>query len=512
MVVQRDWLVIGFFLNAHVCICFFFEAQFSPLQENLKMDGNCSSLRRTAVAWSLKESTVADNLEKQAALTRGIGLLEASSTNMLQMIGIGPFITLPILLSAMGGPQALLGWFLAGIVALGDGLVWAELGAALPGAGGPYHYLKEAYGPRSLGQMMSFIYIWETTMSAPLSLASGAVGLSLYVKFFWPSIGLAGQKLIAVFVCLTCMTLLYREIRSVGKLSVALWIVVMLTLGWVVVAGLMHFRMGLVLDFPQNAFQLSPHWFLGLGSATLIAMYSYGGYSNVCLFGGEVKNPTRTIPRSIIYAILVVGTLYIIMSVTIVGVVPWREAIGIPYIVSEFIRRIYGSAAATVMTLLILCASLASVFAAMLGYSRVPYAAAVDGRFFKVFANVHPTKHFPTFSLLFLGITSTLTCLLNLGMIISALMVIQIVTQFIPQVLAVTMIRRYRKDIARPFRMWLYPVPSLVALAGWMWMLIGSGWHYILLGSAILLFGIGAYLLQAKHNREWPFLQDQVTA
>lgn len=286
----------------------------------------------------------------------------------------------------------------------------------------------------------------------------------------------------------------------------------MLTLGWVVVAGLMHFRMGLVLDFPQNAFQLSPHWFLGLGGATLIAMYSYGGYSNVCLFGGEVKNPTRTIPRSIIYAILVVGTLYIIMSVTIVGVVPWREAIGIPYIVSEFIRRIYGSGAATLMTLLILCASLASVFAAMLGYSRVPYAAAVDGRFFKAFAKVHPTKHFPTFSLLFLGITSTFTCLLNLDMIISALMVIQIVTQFIPQVLAVTMIRRYRKDIARPFRMWLYPVPSLVALAGWLWMLIGSGWHFILLGSAILLFGIGAYLLQAKQNREWPFLQDQVTA
>ncbi|MGA3092370.1 MAG: amino acid permease [Terriglobales bacterium] len=452
------------------------------------------------------------DLEKGSSLKRGIGVFQASTTNMLQMIGIGPFITLPILLAAMGGPQALIGWFLAGLIALSDGLVWAELGAAMPGAGGPYHYLKEAYGPRRFGRMMSFVYIWEATLSAPLSLASGAVGLSLYLRFYWPTMSLNEQKLAAMVVCVLCTVLLYREIRDVGRLSVVMWVVVMLTLAWVVVTGLWKFSPARVLDFPPGAFALSTHWFLGLGGATLIAMYSYGGYSNVCLFGGEVKNPARTIPRSIIYAILVVGLLYIVMSVTIIGVVPWKEAIGIPYIVSEFIQRIYGPRAAALMTALILWTSVASVFAAMLGLSRVPYAAAVDGQFFKAFARVHPTKHFPDFSLLFLGVTATAACLLNLDSLIRALMVIQIVTQYIAQVVAVTMIRRYRKDIARPFRMWLYPIPSFLALVGWMWMLIGSGWQYIVLGFGILLVGIVAYLLQARQRQEWPFAPESVPA
>jgi amino acid transporter len=449
---------------------------------------------------------------RDSSLRRGIGLFQASTTNMLQMIGIGPFITLPILLAAMPGPQALIGWFLAGLIALADGLVWAELGAALPGAGGPYHYLKEAYGPARLGQLASFIYIWETTLSAPLSLASGAVGLSLYLKFYFPAMGLGTQKLVAMTVCAVCTILLYREIKSVGRLSVAMWLVVMLTLIWVVTAGSLHFEVSRVLDFPRDAFKFSSNWFLGLGGATLIAMYSYGGYSNVCLFGGEVKDPSRTIPRSILSAIVVVGALYIVMSVTIIGVVPWKEAISTPYIVSEFIKRIYGSRAASLMTVLIVWTGLASVFAAMLGYSRVPYAAAVDGQFFSSFARVHPTKHFPNFSLVFLGVTATVACLFNLDTIIRALMVIQIVTQYIAQIVAVTMIRRYRKDIARPFRMWLYPIPSLVALGGWLWMLVGSGWQYIALGFAILAIGVIAYLLQARQKQEWPFVAEGVAA
>src|SRR5215469_3474595 len=168
-------------------------------------------------------------------LRRGIGLFQATSTNMLEMIGIGPFITIPILLAKMNGPQALLGWFLAGLLAICDGLVWAELGAAMPGAGGPYHYLKEAFGPRSLGRMMSFLFLWETTAIAPISLASGAVGLSWYVRFWWPSMTNLEGECVAVLVCLLCMVLLYREIHHVGKLSVIIWVVVMATVAWVVV-------------------------------------------------------------------------------------------------------------------------------------------------------------------------------------------------------------------------------------------------------------------------------------
>ncbi len=452
------------------------------------------------------------DLERPPSLDRGVGLFQASTANMLQMIGIGPFITLPILLAAMPGPQALLGWFVAGIISMADGLVWAELGAAMPGVGGPYHYLKQAYGPNGFGKLMAFVYIWETVLSAPLSIAGGAVGVSLYLKFYWPSMSLGPQRMVAIAVCLVCTFLLYREIRSVGWLSVAMWVVVMATLAWVVVAGLLHFQPARVFDFPPNAFDFSRNWFIGLGGATLIAMYNYGGYSNVCLFGGEVKDPARTIPKSIIYAIFVVGLLYIVMSITIIGVVPWKEAMTSPYIISEFIRRTYGGGAAFLMTALILWTGMASVFATMLGYSRVPYAAAVDGQFFRVFARVHPTKHFPSFSLFFLGVTTALACLFTLDALIRSLIVIQIVTQYIAQVVAVTMIRRYRKDIVRPFRMWLYPLPSLLALVGWTWMLVGSGWQYIALAFAILLLGAGGFLLQARQREEWPFAIESVPA
>ncbi len=443
--------------------------------------------------------------QPSAGLKRGIGLFQATSTNMLEMIGIGPFITIPILLAKMNGPQALLGWFLAGLLAICDGLVWAELGAAMPGAGGPYHYLKEAFGPKSLGRLMSFLFLWETTAIAPISLASGAVGLSWYVKFWWPAMGPWEGKFIAMLVCVLCMVLLYRDIHDVGRLSVIMWVVVMATVLWVVVTGLANFHMSRVLDFPPGAFDLSPQWFMGLGAASLISIYSYGGYFNVCLFGGEVKRPEKTIPWSILYAIFGVGLVYIIMSVTIVGVVPWREAMKTTSVVSDFIERIYGRWAANLMTCLIIWTSVASVFAIMLGYSRVPYAAAVDGHFFKPFARVHPTKHFPTFSLLFIGSTAAIACLYPLDSLISALMVIQIVTQFIPQVLAVTMIRRHRPDIQLPFRMWLYPVPSFLAFFGWVWILCSSGWEFISLGLGILVFGVAAYLLLARRNREWPF-------
>jgi amino acid transporter len=439
-------------------------------------------------------------------LKRGIGLLQATAANMLDMIGIGPFIAIPILLSKMNGPQAMLGWIFGGLLVICDGLVWAELGAAMPGSGGPYIYLKQAFGPGSMGRMMSFLFLWESTAIAPLTMASGAVGLTWYVKFWWPGLGPWEAKLIAIAVCLACMVLLYRDIRGVGELSVAMWAVVMGTIAWVIVSGLMNFKLSRALDFPPDAFHLSPQWLAGLGAASLICVYNYGGYNNVCMFAGEVKRPARTVPWSILLSIFAVGVLYIVMSVTIVGVVPWREAIKTTSVVSDFILKIYGRWAANLMTFLIIWTSIASVFAIMLGYSRVPYAAAVDGHFFKIFARVHPTKKFPTFSLLFVGTTSMVACLYPLDALINALMVIQIVTQFIPQVFAVTMIRRNRPDIALPFRMWLYPIPSVLAFFGWIWILLSSGWEFIGLGFGILAFGIAAYMIMARKTREWPFL------
>lgn len=450
------------------------------------------------------------NQSKDGQLIRGMGLLQSTAANMLEMIGIGPFITIPLILAAMGGPQAMLGWLLGALIAICDGLVWAELGAAMPGSGGSYLYLRQAYGPEKLGKLMSFLFIWQTICTAPFSIASGAVGFSNYTKYLWPGMTPLQGKLLAAGLCLAVTALLYRNIQSIGKLSVVLWVVVLLTVAWVLFAGITNFNPKLAFDFPDQAFDLNWLFFVGLGNATLTAIYDYGGYNNVCFFGGEVKNPTWTIPRTVLISIAAVAVMYLVMTVTIIGVVPWREAVTAgtlanQAIVADFIQRLYGSQAATLMTLLILWTTFASIFAVLLGYSRVPYAAAADGQFFKPFARLHPTGNFPNFSLLFIGCTAALACWFELGTLIAALIIIEKIARDIGQALAVIVIRRTRRDIYLPFKMWFYPLPSLIALAGWLYILSTNQRNIVLWGLMLMVLGVAAYLGQAKRKLEWPF-------
>jgi amino acid transporter len=284
-----------------------------------------------------------------------------------------------------------------------------------------------------------------------------------------------------------------------------MWVVVLGTVAWISIAGILNFDSRLAFSFPPGAFAPSKAFFFGVGGATLIAMYDYGGYNNVCFFAGEVRNPERVVPRSILFSVLAVAILYLTMNITIIGVVPWREAIQSKSIVSDFMQRIYGSGVAKVATVLVLWTTFASVFAVLLGYSRVPYAAAADGRFFRVFARLHPSKGFPSFSVLFIGIASAAACFLNLEVLISALIVIQIMVQFMAQVIAVTLIRRTRPDIARPFQMPLYPFTSIIAFLGWLYILVASDVAYILAGLVLLVVGTGAYFWRARLRREWPF-------
>jgi amino acid transporter len=423
---------------------------------------------------------------------------------MLEMIGVGPFLTIPLILSAMGGPQAMLGWVLGAIISVCDGLVWAELGAALPGSGGPYLYLREAFGPEKLGRLMSFIFLWGTVSVAPLSIASGSVGFSQYLKFVWPTMSPLEGKLIAGGLCLVAMLLLYRETPAIGRLSVAMLVIVLGTLAWVIVAGLTHFYARLVFDFPAGAFQNTRAWWTTLGAATLVAIYDYGGYQNVVLFGGEVQEPGRTIPRSILYAILIVGAAYFVMNLCVIGVVPWREAMHSNAIISDMILRIHGAPAARVMTGLILFTAFASVFATMLGYSRLPFAAAAAGEFFSPFARLHPVKRFPAFSVLVVGTSSAAACLFNLDELIKALIILQIFIQSIAQIGAVVLLRR-REEVGHPFRMWLYPLPCLLALAGWIYILASNEAVYVLLGAGLFAAGSLAYLWRARTLELWPF-------
>jgi amino acid transporter len=437
-------------------------------------------------------------------LDRGLGLLQAIAANILVMIGVGPFLTIPFMLSAMGGPHIIYAWLAGAVLALCDGLVYAQLGAALPGSGGPYVYLREAYKPFGLGPLMGFLFIFQVMLVAPLSIASGAVGFADYLRFYWTTMSPPTHDAAAAVVAAGMTALLYRHIRDVGRLSVIMLAVVALTVGWVVVAGLWRFSFAQAFDFPAPAYTFDGSLLARVGAVALLAMYNYGGYNNVCNIAEEIRNPERNVPRAIVSSILMVVVLYIVMSTVIIGVIPWTEAQQSRAIASVFIERTFsnpatGRAAAVLMTALILFVTASSLYGVILGYSRIPFAAAREGQFFRVFARVHPTKHFPHVSLVTLGALAIPFCFFSLGQIVSWLILVQIVSQFIWQCAGVILLRRYRPDVPQPFVMWLYPVPALVALGLWIYVFVSAPVSGMLFAVGVVAAGVAAYFLFARH-------------
>jgi APA family basic amino acid/polyamine antiporter len=465
-------------------------------------------------------------------LIRGVGVSGATALNMIDMIGVGPFITMPLIIAAMGGPQAMLGWILGAVLVMCDGLVWAELGASMPHSGGPYNYLKEIYGPNKLGRLMSFLFIWQLTFSAPLSIASGGIGLAQYATYIFPWMGsetkvavpILGNveinsvplALFAIAALLLAIFLLYRRITLIERFSKFLWIGVVLTILWVIFAGVTHFDAKMAFDFPPDAFTLRKEFFFGLGAALLISVYDYWGYYNVNFFAGEVKEPEKTIPRAIIYSILLVSAIYIVMNISILGVIPWRDFVGLAksensgvrrYMISAFMEKLYGTTAGTIATVLIMWTAFASVFSLLLGYSRVPYAAALDGNYFKIFARLHSKHHFPYVALLTMGGIAMFFCFFRLADVIAAMVVIRILVQFLAQIVGLLILRKTRPDVPRPFRMWLYPVPAVVALIGFLYvMLMRDGFVTQLKYAAVLIVaGLIIYLVRSYKRGEYPF-------
>jgi basic amino acid/polyamine antiporter, APA family len=434
-----------------------------------------------------------DTSDQHQPLQRSLGLLHATALNMTNMIGVGPFITISLIISAMGGPQCMLGWLLGTLLALCDGLVWAELAAAMPGAGGTFLYLREAFGKSALGRLLPFLFIWQFIFSGPLELASGYIGFAQYLGYFWHGMGFWQTKAVAIAVGVLAIVLLYRRITAIGRLTLVLWFGVLAATAWVIVSGLLHFNPKLAFDFPPDAFRFTRGFALGLGGAMLIAMYDFLGYFDICFVGGEVRNPGKVIPRAILLSVLAVGVIYSLMTLCIMAVIPWRDAMKSQFLVAEFMQRLYGPWAGGLVAMMILWAAFASVFALLLGYSRIPYAAALDGYFFKPFARLHPKSGFPHVSLIVVGGLAAAASLLELQWVLSALLTARILIQFIGQIFAVHFLRTRRPDIPRPFRMWLYPLPSLIALVGWSYIFLTSGWTFILYGLVTLASGVVAY-------------------
>ena len=453
---------------------------------------------------------MSDNVEN-THLRRGMGLLPATATNIIGMVGVGPFLVIPLMITSMGGPHILYAWIAGAVLAFADGLVYAHFGAALPGSGGSYLYLREAYKPFKiaglpLGDLLAFVFICHVILVAPLGIASGAVGFADYLQFYWTDMTKMQHDLVAGALCVFVTALLWRKIEDVGKLSVILLGLVFLTVGWVIVAGLFKFSLSQAFDWPQAAFEYNFDFFAKLGATAILAMYSYGGYNQVCNIAEEVKDPVRTMPRSIILSIVVVAAIYITMSTVILGMVPWQEAQQSKTIASMFIARTFsdpasGHIAALIMTVMIQFVAAASLYAVILGYSRVPFAAARDGQFFKVFASLHPTKAFPNIALLTVGLLAAPFCFFSLGQLATWLIQVQILLCFLWQCAGVILLYRHRKDIPQPFVMWFYPFPALLSGALWFYIFISGSKEGILFSFAYLTASVAAYVaFRASRN------------
>jgi len=445
----------------------------------------------------------------QPRLIRRFGLVQATALNITNIIGTGPLITLPILMGTIngGGPQCMLGWLTSLLIVLPDGLIWAELSAAMPVSGASYLWLREGFGRETWGRLMAFLFIWQFILSGPMEIGTGFIGIKQYAGFLLGPVSAVQMGAINVGLAVLLYFLLYRRIDSVAKITVCLWVGTMITVVAVILSGMTHFDPKIAFAFPPGAFSFSLGFLSGLGAATSIGIYDYLGYFDVCYIGEEVRDPGRIIPRSIMLSVAGVAVIYLTMNLSIIGVVPWQSFAGAAdaAVGSIFMQKIWGAGVARAFTFLFLWTAFGSIFTLALAYSRVPYAAARDGYFFRVFERLHPTKDFPRNSLTLIVLLSIPFSFLPLGALISALLALRVVVQFIGQIGALMLLRRTRPDMPRPFRVWLYPLPALLALAGWFFVFLTTGAREQWIAAAALAAGIAAFLIWSRLIGAWPF-------
>jgi amino acid transporter len=457
------------------------------------------------------------------SLERRIGLRSAVLFNMLEMIGVGPFITLPLVIAAAGYRLSVWAWVLGAVIAVADGLVWAELGAAFPRAGGSYAFLREIYGPERAGNWLSFLYVWQVSFTAPLSIASGCIGLSSFLAWFWP--GMDGAPIAALpalhytsfaaaGACLLVTALLYRNLSSVMRLAWVLFAGVLTAIAGVIVSGFAHAAATGGWHMPASPSLSMPAALSGLAQGTLLATYCYWGYYNICFLGSEVRRPERTIPRAILLSVLFVSAFYVAMNLA--ALPSMRDAASHVaagatvrlQLVADIAKSAFGSVAGRLMAALIIWTAFASVFSLLLGYSRVPYAAARDGNYFRFLAAVHPRLQIPHRSLVALGLVAAAFCFFSLAQVITMLVITRILLQFFLQQVGVILLRVQRPELARPFKMPFYPLPPLVAIAGFVFILANRSHALggLAVAAGIAVLGTLIYMLRARRLGQWPFL------
>ncbi len=460
-------------------------------------------------------------------LQRQFGVVQATALNVTMIVGAGVFITIPLMLEKLPGPYALLGWLVAGVLILLDSLVWSELGAALPGSGGSYLYLLECYGRQRWGRLMAFLFIWQFLLSGPLEIASGLIAMDSFSQSLSPAfqeynrqhtlqelkdqidVTVSPARLGAVAVGVFILVLLYRRIEVLGRLTVLLWLGILGVIAWICIEGFLHFDAARAFDFGET---VPENMGTALGETMVMALYSYIGYYNICYIGEEVRDPGRTIPRAILLSAVLVCVLFTALHLAMLGTVPWSEALASRQrwkdeysLPADFMGRIHGRWAVQLITLLLIGSCFGSVFAGLLGYSRIPYGAARAGHFFQAVAHVHPRLLIPNVSLMLVGGLTLLWTFFDLENVIKALLATRILVQFVAQIVGLFLLRRMQPERPRPFRIWLAPLPCGLALAGWLYVYAASGRQFVVPSLLTLLAGAAAFLLWSWRLGEWPF-------
>ena len=416
---------------------------------------------------------------------------------MIDMVGIGPFVVLSVVAQIMAGPYFLYAWIAGAVLSYLDAMVWSQLGAALPKAGGSFHFLKEGYG-KKWGKLMSFLFVWQTMIQAPLVIASAAIGFSQYANYFF-HLSFIQEKIVSGSVVILVIALLYRKIESIGKISVFLWVGVLGTMLWIIIGGVAHGNFMEPIRNINDGFSMQHGFVAALGFASVKTVYSYLGYYNVCHLGGEIKNPSKNIPRSMFISITGIAILYLAMNISVASVLPFQTIVDSKFVVSDYIKALFGQTAGGIATVLILMVAFASLFSATLGYSRIPYAAAQDKSFFSFFKELHPTLHFPHRSLLVLGgIAFVFSLLFRLKEVIDGILAMRIIIQFIGQALGLLLLVKRKGKTFFPWKMPLYPIPLFLAIAIWIGIFFSTGTKMMVSGLVVISLGLVAYFIAKR--------------
>ncbi len=413
----------------------------------------------------------------RAELIKGLGLYGATSVVAGTMIGTAIFLVPSRMLTLVGTPwMVLLVWVCAGVLSLCGALGYAELGAALPEAGGEYVYIHRAYSP-----VMGFLYAWtQFVIAKSTSIAAIATGFVIYLSEFLPrlhdviwqaqvnvddhsaTLKLTGLQLGATVMIALLSGLNVLGVRRAGAVQTIFTASKLLVLAILIVLGLTlgdgsfeHFRAA-----PGAA--IHGGLFAAFGVATVSALWAYDGWNNLSMVAGEVENPQRNMPRALIFGTLLVVAVYLLVNLAYFYVLSPPEVAGTQTVAADAARRFLGSAGGKFIAVGVMISTFATLNGSILSGSRVPFAVARDGLFPEPLASVQPRFRTPAVSITAQAVVAGIFALTGQY---DALYTKAIFSEFLFYALVtagIFILRRREPGLARPYRTWGYPVVPAV--------------------------------------------------